>query len=131
LFVKSSEQLFPVFKRKSSFRKGLLVSTILLIDDDVQLAAAITELFELDGHAVITAHNGRQGLDRPHLGASPSLILLDLSMPEMDGWEFLPQKSADPAIVDIPTVVMSGSVTEWPGRCDRFLPQTDRYRPTP
>src|SRR5947209_974777 len=98
------------FKRKLSFREALLVSTILLIDDDVQLAAAITDLFKLNGHAVIIAHNGRQGLDRLQRGAQPSLILLDLVMPEMDGWEFLRQKSAAPAIADIPTVVMSGSI---------------------
>jgi CheY-like chemotaxis protein len=105
------------------------VSTILLIDDDVQLAAAITDLFELDGHAVITAHNGRQGLDRLHRGAPPSLILLDLAMPEMDGWEFLRQKSADPAIADIPTVVMSGSIAERPeGVIDFFRKPVDTAR---
>jgi CheY-like chemotaxis protein len=44
----------------------------------------------------------------------PSLILLDLAMPKMNGWEFLQLKTADPTIAGIPTIVLSGSPSELP-----------------
>ena len=59
--------------------------------------------------AVVTAGDGRDGLECARRIPPPSLILLDLSMPRMNGWEFLRHKTADPTIAGIPTIVLSGS----------------------
>jgi two-component system response regulator MprA len=62
-----------------------------------------------EGFEVVEADNGRTALDamRQH---QPDVILLDLMMPEMDGWEFRAAQRADPAMANIPVVVMSGGV---------------------
>ena len=105
------------------------MSTVLLVDDDVRLLEALTDLFELDGHVVLTAHNGREGFQRLQGGLQPGLILVDLMMPEMDGWEFLRQKNADPALAGIPTIAMSGTNTERPeGALEFFRKSSDIVR---
>ena len=55
-----------------------------------------------------TASNGQEALDQLRSGTDlPSLILLDLMMPVMDGWEFRREQRKDPAIADVPVVVLS------------------------
>lgn len=81
--------------------------TILIVEDDESIRESLQQLLELEGYTVFTANNGKDALT--HLGANgkPSLILLDLMMPVMDGWEFLKAHHADPKIADIPVVVTS------------------------
>jgi CheY-like chemotaxis protein len=123
------EAALAVFQCSYLFSETILMSTVLLVDDDVNLVEALTDLFELDGHMVLTAHNGREGLQRLQDGPQPGLILVDLMMPEMDGWEFLRQKNADPALAGIPTIAMSGTNTERPeGALDFFHKSSDIVR---
>lgn len=61
---------------------------VLLIDDDIGIRETMAELLELYGFNVITACNGKEGLEKLEL-AAPCLILLDMMMPVMNGWEFL------------------------------------------
>jgi CheY-like chemotaxis protein len=61
------------------------------------------------GREIVTASDGQEALERLTAVPRPCLILLDLMMPRMDGWEFLRLKSADPLIADMPTIVLSGS----------------------
>lgn len=62
------------------------MATILLIEDDRNITELLQLYLEKEGYAVITAPDGRQGLDKFH-AATPDLILLDVMMPVMNGWD--------------------------------------------
>jgi CheY-like chemotaxis protein len=64
-------------------------------------------LLRVAGHAVDTARDGVEALDRLLRGAPPCLIFLDLTMPVMDGWEFLRRRQESPALAGVPVVVVS------------------------
>jgi CheY-like chemotaxis protein len=82
--------------------------TVLLIDDDADLREAMASVLEENGCQVVVAGNGQQALERLRLGKlRPTLILLDLMMPVMDGWKFRDVQRGDPQLADIPIVVVS------------------------
>jgi CheY-like chemotaxis protein len=85
---------------------------ILVVEDndDVREMMAIT--LELEGHVVSTAVNGRDALQKLHTGSKPSLILLDLMMPVMNGWEFRQALERDPALRKVPVVIVSAATAE-------------------
>lgn len=88
--------------------------SILVIDDDADIRETLTEILGDEGYRVTGVRNGREALD--YLGAQtrPSLILLDMMMPEMDGWRFRQEQQRNPAISGIPVVILSahGNVRE-------------------
>lgn len=59
---------------------------ILVVDDDIHIAELIKLYFEKEGFAVTVAHNGKKALEN-FKSEAPSIIILDIMMPEMDGWE--------------------------------------------
>jgi CheY-like chemotaxis protein len=85
------------------------MGTVLIVEDHCRSRDLLKNLVEKEGRAVVTAGDGRNGLECARSIPPPSLILLDLSMPRMNGWEFLQHKTADPTIAGIPTIVLSGS----------------------
>jgi CheY-like chemotaxis protein len=82
---------------------------LLIVEDEVAARDTLTELIGKDGREIVTASNEQEALERLSKVPRPCLILLDLMMPGMNGWEFLQRKSADPLVADIPTIVLSGS----------------------
>ena len=80
---------------------------ILLVNDDEYVSEALRKLFELEGFAVETATDGWDALTKIYDGLIPGMIILDLMMPVMDGYEFREQQRKNPAIADVPVVVMS------------------------
>lgn len=80
---------------------------ILVVDDRKELLNVMSDLLEHEGFSVRTAQNGLDALDRMKSDPHISLVLLDLWMPVMDGWEFLRRKKAEPDIAAIPVVVIS------------------------
>lgn len=81
---------------------------ILVIDDDSEASEILAELLSRKGYTVARAENGRQALDYlTH--AKPGLIILDLMMPEMSGWEFRERQQNDPRLRSIPVVVVTAS----------------------
>ncbi len=80
---------------------------VLLIDDDECARLCLARTLERDGHAVATAADGRQALDYLAAHAAPRLILLDLVMPTMDGWEFLRRLRREPHLRWVPVVTFS------------------------
>jgi CheY-like chemotaxis protein len=82
---------------------------ILVVDDDTAMRQTIVELLQEEGYTVTSASNGAEALARLEEGAEPSLILLDLTMPIMDGWSFREAQQSDPRLARIPTVVVSAS----------------------
>jgi two-component system response regulator CpxR len=83
-------------------------AVILIVDDDAISRVALADLLSKNGYSVASAENGRQALDYLRR-STPALILLDLMMPVMSGWEFLALKKTDPRLEPLPVVVMTGS----------------------
>ena len=81
---------------------------ILVVDDDADVRDSVAEVLREEGFAVVVAGDGKQALEvlRSH-HSRPNLILLDLMMPVMDGFEFCRQWGRDPGLKDIPVVVLS------------------------
>ena len=76
---------------------------MLVVDDDPDILDALSEILEVEGYEVQRARNGREALQRLERGL-PDLVLLDVMMPVMDGWEFA--RSLSPAARP-PIIVLS------------------------
>jgi CheY-like chemotaxis protein len=83
--------------------------TVFIIEDDVDTRDMLSRFLELEGYVVEAAANGRQALDRLADGAHACVIVLDLMMPIMDGWEFRRRQVEDDRLKDIPTIVVSAA----------------------
>ena len=66
-------------------------------------------MLEAEGYTVFQAGHGRDGLELLRRMEPPCVVLLDIMMPEMNGYEFLHEKNADPAIANVPVVVLSAT----------------------
>ena len=81
---------------------------VCVVEDDVDLRRTLSEALEAQGYEVMVAANGAEALDALRQEATPPcLILLDLMMPVMNGYEFRAVQRADPALSGIPVVVIS------------------------
>jgi CheY-like chemotaxis protein len=80
---------------------------ILIVEDDADLREMMAQLLTIEGFRAQTVANGRAALDYLQKGDYPDLILLDLMMPVMDGWEFRRRQRADPEFAHVPVVVLS------------------------
>ena len=82
--------------------------TVLVIDDDDDVREGLQSLLEAEGHATEGASNGREALSLLRKNSEPPrLILLDLMMPVMSGWEVLVELDVDPRLREIPVAIMS------------------------
>ncbi len=81
---------------------------ILIIDDDEDIRDVVGMLLEVEGFQVAKARDGIDALAQLQEGPLPSLILLDMMMPRMDGESFVASLRCDPNLAKIPVVVMSG-----------------------
>jgi CheY-like chemotaxis protein len=79
---------------------------ILIVEDDADTRDSMRRLLELWGYRVLCAADGRAALSLLR-GELPSLILTDLRMPEMDGWQFRHQLRREPRLATIPVVLIS------------------------
>ena len=79
---------------------------VLVVEDDRDIRELLVELLESEGYQVSSAENGAQALLKAKVGR-PHLILLDLMMPIMNGWQFREQQVKEPAISKVPVVVIS------------------------
>jgi CheY-like chemotaxis protein len=86
--------------------------TILVVEDDADTREMLGRFLELEGFRVESAANGRQALDRLEAGAPAAVIVLDLMMPVMDGWEFRRVQLRNAALADIPVIVVSAAGRE-------------------
>ena len=84
---------------------------ILIVEDDDDIREALTQILELEGYVVREAANGREALDISAKEPIPSLILLDLMMPVMDGWQFRAEQMKDPHLSKVPVVVISADAS--------------------
>jgi CheY-like chemotaxis protein len=82
---------------------------VLIIDDDPGARDALSSILGDEGFDVACACDGRAALDHLRSAPRPSVILLDLTMPEMDGWEFRSAQKQDPSLCSIPVIVVSAA----------------------
>jgi CheY-like chemotaxis protein len=88
------------------------MATILLVEDNDDVREMMALALQLDGHRVCAAANGREALAHLRNDPKPCLILLDLMMPVMNGWELRASLNQDPELRDIPIVVVSAVTAE-------------------
>lgn len=82
------------------------MARVLVVDDELDIREAVTEVLSYEGHEVVTACDGAEALVKC-AALHPDLVLLDLMMPGMNGWEFRAAQLRDAAIAEIPVVVLS------------------------
>jgi len=82
--------------------------TILIVEDDPDVRDALVVLLEQEGYATESVSDGHEALVRLRESSPPSLVLLDLMLPVMDGFEFRVQQLQDPTVAGIPVIVFSG-----------------------
>lgn len=83
--------------------------SILVVEDDADIRESIAYLLADEGYDVACAGDGREALTYLHEGHTPSLILLDMMMPHMDGLAFREAQQQEPALASIPVIVLSAS----------------------
>ena len=85
---------------------------ILVVEDDVDVREALATLLETQGYRVVEAENGLEALGRLRdRDVDVCLILLDLFMPVMNGWDFRDEQLRDPTLAAVPVVVVTADVT--------------------
>lgn len=99
----SGEQLPPS-------RRGDGAPQVLIVDDDAAVRAVIRECLEREGFSVAEGANAQQGIDQINKRI-PDLMMIDVSMPGMDGWEMLRRIREKLDVRDLPVVVFSGKVS--------------------
>jgi len=80
--------------------------SVLVVEDNRELRELLVDLLESDGYQVSAAENGEEALEKARL-RRPELILLDLMMPVMNGWQFRERQLQDPSLSDVPVIVLS------------------------
>jgi CheY-like chemotaxis protein len=86
-----------------------VTTVILVVDDDDDARATVGDLLRLNGYEVAAAGNGQDALAVcRRLPAPPHLMVIDLRMPVMDGWELLAAKAGVPELRAVPVVIVSG-----------------------
>jgi CheY-like chemotaxis protein len=97
------ERLVSVLEKHCPQRQS---SRVLIVDDDPEARGMARRVLEKDGWTIREAGNGREGLEALE-GERPDAILLDLMMPEMDGFAFVSQLQHDPELRSIPVIVVT------------------------
>jgi len=83
-----------------------LTGSVLVVEDDELTREVLVSLLESEGFSVVSAEDGRQALE--HLQtAPPAVVLLDLNLPEIDGWQLRALMLADPRLAKVPCVIMT------------------------
>src|SRR5690349_16993945 len=80
---------------------------VLVVDDDADIRETVSLILEDEGYEVQSAQDGAAALGVLRAGPLPDVILLDLMMPVMNGWQFREQQTRDPRLAAIPVVVLS------------------------
>ena len=93
-----------------------MLHRILVVDDDLDIRESMADALSDDGYDVCVAANGREALDIMH-ACAPCVVILDLMMPVMDGWQVAARMEGDPALAAIPLCVVSAWPDRAPERC--------------
>src|SRR4249919_3856272 len=80
---------------------------VLIVDDDESIREALEFELEFEKHPTAVAGNGKEAMEWLHQHRSPALILLDLMMPIMDGWQVLEHLRQDERLARVPVVIIT------------------------
>ena len=87
------------------------MSRILVVDDDLDIIYMVRAIMEKNGYEVATAFNGHEALKAIKMNV-PDLMIVDLTMPEIDGWRLSMKVRQDESCKDIPIIVLSGLLSQ-------------------
>jgi CheY-like chemotaxis protein len=82
-------------------------ASVMVVDDDADVRDLLSQFLEVEGFEVSSARNGEEAIEQLRNGRRASVILLDLMMPVMNGWQFRDQQMRDPGLAGIPVIVIS------------------------
>jgi len=82
--------------------------SILIVEDDASIANVLSRFLDSAGYSITSVRDGKEALDVLHQGVCPSVLLVDLMMPVMSGWELIERLKRDVTLSEIPVVVISG-----------------------
>jgi CheY-like chemotaxis protein len=97
--------------------------SILVVEDDAEVRKALTELLTDRGLKIWRARDGREALRKLRTRRKPCLILLDLMMPGINGWEFLELHRNRKALASIPLVLMTAWIDTEPAQARAMIPK--------
>jgi signal transduction histidine kinase len=97
--------------RSPDFEKRASGRSLLVVEDDADIREALDGLLSMEGFRVAGCANGREALDWLRASPKPDIILLDLMMPIMDGWQFRVAQKDDPELATIPVLALSADST--------------------
>lgn len=97
-----------------------------IIDDDAQGSEVLALWLEINGYSVHCDFNGEEALNYLKSGPLPSIILLNLKMPRIDGFEFRSRQINDPRLAEIPVVIVS-AFDQWDVRRKLIQAKPDAY----
>jgi CheY-like chemotaxis protein len=123
-------------ERIGTGREIAMKHTVLVIEDEEPLRELMREALELRGYDVVAAGNGREALEAMARIEHVCLVLLDLLMPVMDGWEFFSELRSRPTLASVPVVIHTSEpsqaptglrVLQKPIKLDRLLSVVHEY----
>jgi CheY-like chemotaxis protein len=91
--------------RQSGSERGV----VFIIDDDHGLRQSVSDLLDDEGYPSAGFADGMEALAALRTGLRPSVILLDIAMPRMDGWDFRNAQRADPTLKDVPVAIVTAA----------------------
>ncbi len=103
-----------------------MAKKILAVDDEKHILRLVQINLEKAGYEVVTGSNGREAIEKVR-SEKPELIVMDVMMPEMDGFEALKQLKADPETADIPVIMLTAKAQDadvfhgWQSGADLYL----------
>ena len=83
-------------------------ATLLVVDDEPEINKLVARIFEKKGYRVLTAVDGQAALERV-AAEKPDLVMLDLNLPKVDGWEVCRRLKGDPATAKIPIIMLTAA----------------------
>ncbi len=95
---------------------------VLVVDDDTDIREVVSDLLESVGYDVARAENGLAALREMRLHL-PDLVILDLMMPVMDGWQFRAEQKRDADLAQVPVLVISAATTHSDVDAACFIPK--------
>ena len=98
-----------------------MTHTVLVVEDEADLREMMRDALELNGYAVVTAEDGQEALDEDRRHRDLCLVILDLLMPVMNGWDFFQKMRQRSELASVPVVVHSSAPGPAPAGVTRVL----------
>lgn len=86
--------------------------TVLVVEDEADVREALREIIEYEGFQVVEAANGKEALDYLRKNTAPCLVLLDLMMPVMNGFDFLAAVKREPTLHQVSVLILSAAARD-------------------